>query len=353
MGDVCGNRPQRMAAWPLVLPVMLGISAASWSADIHLRDSVRVDRQVVRLGDIAEIRARQEKAAHRLASLELLPAPAAGARRFLHVRAVRDLLHERGENLLQHRFSGASQVRIVSQRAAARSRLAGPASERSAQELRQRVVQAVDEYLTQRAPSQGPWDIELTLDDDQLRQLPVDRGAWHIRGGSAPWTGQQSFVLGQARDGADDREIVIRAQVRMVPSVVVTKTRIARGAIIRASDVQLVPSDAGVRHAAGDLPRTLNEVVGKEATRAVGLGAVLDRAAVRRPVLVHRNEVVTVYARTAGIVARTNARAREDGSRGDLILVESLEDRKTFHARVTGLAEVDVFAQASRAEAAP
>ncbi len=342
---------RRVAVCTLVLPVLCGMETAGWPADIRLRDSVRVDRRVVRLGDIADVRAPQDETVERLASIELLPAPSAGAQRFLHVRALRDLLHERGENLLEHRFAGASQVRIVSAPAAARGSFAGRASERSAQQMRERVLQAIDAHLEQQAPDHGPWEVQVSLDNDQLRRLAAG-GAWRVSGGSAPWTGEQSFVF-QLAAGATDPGVEIRAQVHDVPSVVVAKRRIARGAIIRASDVHLVPSGADVRHPAGDLPRMLNEVVGKEATRAVGMGVVLDRAAVRRPVLVRRNEVVTVFARTAGIVARTNARAREDGSSGDLILVESLNDRKTFHARVTGLAEVDVFAQAARAETTP
>ena len=74
--------------------------------------------------------------------------------------------------------------------------------------------------------------------------------------------------------------------------------------------------------------------------------------ALRTPALVRRGDVVTVYARSAGIRVRTAARARDDGSQGDLVSVESLLDRSTFFARVSGIREVEVYAR-SRASRRP
>ncbi len=67
--------------------------------------------------------------------------------------------------------------------------------------------------------------------------------------------------------------------------------------------------------------------------------------AVRQPLAVHRGEVVTVLARAGGIRIRTNARAREEGSVGELVAVESLLNRSTYYARVSGTREVEVFAR--------
>ena len=54
------------------------------------------------------------------------------------------------------------------------------------------------------------------------------------------------------------------------------------------------------------------------------------------------------HSRRSGVRVRTNGRAREDGANGELITVESIDDRATtFVARVTGPQEVDVFAQAA------
>ena len=65
----------------------------------------------------------------------------------------------------------------------------------------------------------------------------------------------------------------------------------------------------------------------------------------RHRLAVHRGEVVSVLARAGGIRIRTNARAREEGSVGELVAVESLLNRSTYYARVSGTREVEVFAR--------
>ena len=109
--------------------------------------------------------------------------------------------------------------------------------------------------------------------------------------------------------------------------------------------MQVVPASAVTDST--DAMHTLDEVVGKEATRAVPAGTVLQTTALRAPVIIRRGEVITVYCRSPGIRVRTEARAREDGGLGDLISVEPLSDRKkVFSARVSGIQEAEVYARA-------
>ncbi len=92
---------------------------------------------------------------------------------------------------------------------------------------------------------------------------------------------------------------------------------------------------------------TAEEVVGKEAVKAIAPGQTLDANYVRPQVLVHSGDVVTVYGRNAGITVRMPARARENGAQGELVTVESLLDRKALLARVCGLEEVEVYGGAA------
>ena len=91
---------------------------------------------------------------------------------------------------------------------------------------------------------------------------------------------------------------------------------------------------------------SFEDVIGKETQRAISPGQVLDQNYVRSPILVRRGDVVTVYARAAGIRVRTTGRAISDGSQGDLIAIETLEtgSREKFDARVTGAQVVEVWA---------
>ena len=60
-------------------------------------------------------------------------------------------------------------------------------------------------------------------------------------------------------------------------------------------------------------------------------GKPLAQDELHAPFLVRRGEVVTVYARAAGIRIRTVARTRDDGGEGELVAVESLTDRRAFY----------------------
>jgi flagella basal body P-ring formation protein FlgA len=66
--------------------------------------------------------------------------------------------------------------------------------------------------------------------------------------------------------------------------------------------------------------------------------------------LVKRGEEISVVARGGGIQVRTFARARQDGARGELIPVESLETREQYDAVVVGLREAVVFSASSAPE---
>ena len=75
----------------------------------------------------------------------------------------------------------------------------------------------------------------------------------------------------------------------------------------------------------------------------------LEASHVRAPLLVRKREVVTVVARHGGVRVRTMARARDDGSLGDIVAVESLADRQSYFARVSGVRQVEIYAQSAQA----
>jgi flagella basal body P-ring formation protein FlgA len=139
----------------------------------------------------------------------------------------------------------------------------------------------------------------------------------------------------------------VRAKVSVVPAVVVATRAVPRGAVIQASDVQLDRSQPVSGRT--EVVTSLDDVVGKEAAQAIIAGRPVDKSSVRQPVLVRKGEVVTVYVRAPGVQVRTAARARDTGSHGELISVESLENRQTYLARVTGIQEAEVYARGQSA----
>jgi flagella basal body P-ring formation protein FlgA len=338
----------RRIGWLVIAATLVLAVGLADAAEIRLRRQVVAASAVVTLGDVAQIFSNDAGETAELCGLELFSAPLPGVQRFVRLREIQDALELSGLSLARHTFSGSSQVAIEGPavQTPAPSPRPRPAAPIDAARLRRAVRDAIIKHLREQTGAEEGWTVELTLTREQLQSLAA-AGAWNVSGGQGPWTGEQAFQLTfESPDG--NGEMRLTAQVGLPPKVVVAVRALPRGAVIHASDVELrtapVTKDA-------DAFTTVDDVVGMEATAAIHAGQVLDSSALHAPLLVRRGEVVTVYARSAGIRVRTTARARDNGSAGELITVESLTDRKPYYARVSGVQEVEVFARPAQARA--
>jgi flagella basal body P-ring formation protein FlgA len=237
------------------------IAAEGSAAELRLRQEATPTASLVTLADVADVLAIDPVESDKLARTELFPAPPPGSSRLVRAGEIRDTLAQRGHDLRQIRFVGASFVRIHG------------ASRGSAAVT---VVPAV---------------------------------------ALEPSTNQSTAV------------VALRA--------------LRKGDVIRASDVQLQSVETPSAGAAVNI----EDVVGQQVMRATALGSSIATADLQPPVLVQKNEIVTVYARTRGIQVRTSAKALQPGAKGEIIALESLLDRNAqFTARVVGNKEVEILA---------
>jgi flagella basal body P-ring formation protein FlgA len=328
---------------PAVLIVLL-IGVSAQGVELRLRTDAHVSGNVVHLGDVAEIFAADDQEVQSLSEIQLTPIPAAGKQSTISVREIQDTLERRGFNLLQYHFSGAGQVTIAS----------GPDTNKSAfkaaktlpltsvQEAQRAVADAIVQYLQQATRSQDPWNVAVDLTPVQAQTVLSDVHHVTVHGGQAPWTGKQSFDV-EVRGDKGPATFTATAQVSMPTMAVVTVRDVPCGAVIQADDVTLQRVKPGSESDSAFI--SLDDVIGREAILAIAPGQVLDPDYVRTPALVKRGSVVTVFVAAPGIKIRTTGRARDDGSKGQVVAVEALLDRKTFLARVTGIDQVEVNAE--------
>lgn len=325
--------------------VTLAMAHAAAAAEIKLRSECRCSQSLVRLGDVAEIHAAAGDEAAQLEQLELFPAPPQGQPRHLRVRELQDLLALRGLNLAQHRLSGASRVEIcgAEEPKAASKPFARPLTTSMMMRAEELVKKTVLAYLQQQVSASEPWRVEIKLEQDAARAVfAASHQPLNVQGGEPPYRGRQRMTLVVPGEEGE-QSFEIEPLVSVAPMVAVAARSLAPGDNVQATDVKLV--QVSTRQVEDPFYR-LEDLIGQQAIGAIVEGQVIDRGDVRAPLLVRRGDAVTVYARSAGVQVRTTGRAQEEGSRGELITVESLLNRQRFFARVTGIHEVEVFASA-------
>ena len=330
----------------IVALVLIGWTVASTAAaEIRIRPQCTPAGAIVTLGDVAAVDAATADA-EQLAATQLMPAPAPGQKRFMRARELQDLLLLKGVNLAAHQFSGSSQVKIIGD--VPREQPSAAPSFTRQRRANRRAADAITTLLREYVSPDTPWQVEATVDSAEVDVVADPTYQLRARGGKEPWIGPQEFLLSvQTAQGV--QQINVPAQVSIPDAVVVARHGLTRGTLVRPSDVEL-------RHVStvterGAVFHDIEAVVGMETRQSVPEGRILIADDLQSPLWVRRGEVVTVYARAAGIRVRTQARSRDDGARGELVAVETLTDRKTFFARVCGIREVEVFARSRKTEA--
>jgi len=330
--------------------VFLFLAAANaTAAELRLKPQCVPAGPVVALGDVADIASTDARQTAALAAIELFPSPTSGEERTVRVREIQDLLLLGGVNLVEHQLSGASEIVVSAAAARPRAPAARPVSTAELQRIKRRITDSLAKYLNEHSTSPQDWSIEFELTEANARPFADPIAPIEVAGGAAPWTGSQRFDVAVAgKNGTVPFTVTIDATVRVVAPVVVALRSLPRGAIVREGDVTLQRTPA-----ADKVPGTLHsleEALGHELVRAVGAGLPVTTDTLRPPLAVHRGEVVTVVARAGGVRIRTNARAHDEGSVGELVAVESLTNRSTYYARVSNIREVEVYARPPQVE---
>ncbi len=327
-------------------------TAAASAAEIVFRETAVVDDSIIRLGDVAEIRGDRLATRRRLAALPIMPAPDANQRPTVRVEQIEALLRAAGQPLAEHRLTGARRVSIT--------RRGGTAAQKAeavrltpglVKKVHQDVEAVVREQLDVYAGQSAPWNIEMKLDSKVMQIITLATSPMTVEGGRAPWIGPQQFEL-RFTTVNGPRAVSIDVNVDLPQKLVIAARELPRGAMLSAADVLLAwPAPDQRAPSAGSGYHRVEDVVGLEVNRPLRGGQVLLRSSVREPIVVRRGDTVAVYSRASGVQVRTFAKASQDGIRGSLVMVEALEDRQKYTARVVQRGVVEVFSQGVSAAA--
>jgi flagella basal body P-ring formation protein FlgA len=126
----------------------------------------------------------------------------------------------------------------------------------------------------------------------------------------------------------------IRADIELLRDVLVLRTPLKKHEAITAGVFD--SERRWVAPSSGDVIASLDGLEGSLARTRVAVGTVLRREHLESPIIVKRNELVTIYTVSNGFEIRTKARARVDARIGDVLEFRSEGSKRSFMARIDG-----------------
>ncbi len=143
------------------------------------------------------------------------------------------------------------------------------------------------------------------------------------------------------------RQVVDQPQEVITVAHVVRNVR--RGEVIQASDVEM--RELTVIRRDDAYPTSIHNVIGKQVTRGIAADRPIASEDIRQPVIVRRNEVVTVFAHAGNVVVRREMMALNDAGLQELVEVQPIQPKhygrarevERFQAQVSGPGEAIVL----------
>ena len=300
----------------------LSLLATPAVAAVTLRDSVTLDRDQVLVGDLFDGAGDQ-------ATQPVGSAPAPGQKSTYDVAAL-------------GRVARAYNLDWKAQRLDARTVV----TRASTKVTTPQIQEAVTEFVTGQLPvdtAKAKLDIQLdrrTLDLD----LPADikLGAIKLVDGnydpiSFRFTGTLTVDQGEGRD-----PFMLPLTGRAVPQldVPIVAKRIEAGTVIGESDLDTMT--VGADRLGPELVRSKQDLIGKEAKRALPQGATIATRDLQAAQLVKRGALVTMIVERGELRITAKGRALADGAVGQTVRVLNLQSNKTVEGVIDASGDVHV-----------
>jgi hypothetical protein len=345
----------------VVSPVAGGVIPAG-SVELQFRSHAEVTEPVVKVGDLAYVRASSPEEARWVEQHELFPAPRPGGARLVTRQEIIETLLRRGFSRRQLFVSGAPQTLLVTSRHPIARELGTRASNEeptlpSKEDLQSsplvREGTGVPPHLRAVTPEPARRDSDMPGTPTSDNQFPggVSLASGHLgRAAARQYQEHGVFISGDSGSSG----VPIARQGNNLPldprhgaSTLVTASAqtVSRGqgtpgeASGIFSDVRnVVPDLSDVRSA---VPDGVSSVKGERTTGTSGTFP----SRYRQDRLVNRGDVVTVWVRGPNVQVKTVGKARQDGQLGDTVLIEAPSQRGLYSARVCGPRTVEIVIQ--------
>ncbi|HUQ71381.1 MAG TPA: flagellar basal body P-ring formation chaperone FlgA [Planctomycetaceae bacterium] len=328
--------------------LFLPLTAAA--AVIDVRDRVTVgDGALVRLKNVARITDSDPIKAAALGEITLSPAPAAGRSQRMRFEDLRDRLQAHGVNLAEIEFRGQTVTTVtttspVPNRPTAtpvpRIETPKPATKLQQQQADQLVQKAVQRAFRLNATEALPLRVTCDCEPDDV-PLILATAAERIRFAEPQiQVGAPQAVTAHWEDASGTLQtVVVQVSVDLAPRRLAVRHAIPSGYPLQPDDLEWVTGDVEL-----NAVTQLSDAVGKEATRTLRAGQVLEAEMLATVPLVRANDIVTMQVRRPGVTVRRMFKASSAGALNDTVTLVAVDDpRLRVQAVVTGFHEATMI----------
>lgn len=298
---------------------------------IHLKPEATVGRDVVYLKDVGDIESADATLVESLNRVALPVADKPGSRETLDLPAVKQALTSAGFHLGTLQFSGAYRTSLLREEAP-------PAPEKKPLGDWEKVVYDVLKKNIHAQLAAGEAELVVEIAGRRAIEFLNEQNpeSWELALPESWTVGTQTVTL-TAPTSAGPARFPVQVTIHRRRPVVVATKRIPRGVTVDDDAVQLVSQTVETDNA--DYTTSLDQVVGKQASRIIEPNQIVSASDVASKPMVFRGSRMTVLIRYRTASLEMNAIAGEDGGLGELIEVINPETKKPLQqkAKVVGL----------------
>lgn len=372
----------------LFLAALLILESTNQAAVVRVRSSALVSGQIVRLGDVADVTARDADEQRRLESVTLGLVPAAGTKTRLSMQKIQSRVTTHGYTPAMVEYRGNSAVLIERSSAASTPstvqsanltasgkssngkpaelspqhswRLYSTAERRNAETIVRQVVTA---HLARTKPEWGHPVVQpelMSTEIDPILQAgeqrlsihsgelidrgPGDRG--HSRPGK-PVKGELFLIaLADSGNATPGPVVEVRVRVQLKPRVLGAKHDIPSGHVITTNDLMLVEVDHADH---GTDAQDFKLLVGMKAGQRIEAGDPIKERLLKPVILVKRGDITQVEVSGGGIRVTKIFKAMGSGKLGDVITFQDVLNRRdVVSAQITGTKTAEILRPQTR-----
>ncbi len=146
--------------------------------------------------------------------------------------------------------------------------------------------------------------------------------------------GYQTLWVNLLKKGRLIKKIPVSLEISIDKQVIAASQKIKRHQRITSEMLTKVTRRISSDWSA--LVTSKKELVGKEAKRVIRKGTIITKDLFRLVPVIHRGDIVKVQVKSTGLTLTTSAYAKEDGTVGEIVHIETVAGSRKLKAKVQG-----------------